>query len=132
MPLQRGRTTLYNVNYHMVWSVQHRRYVLIGAVGARLKELIQEIAEQKGFMIEALQVMSDHVDVLVSGHPKISASYMYKMLKGISGRKLLREFPALSTKLWRGHLWNPSTYVETIGQRAEGVVRSYIEDQRKA
>jgi len=57
---------------------------------------------------------------------------MYKMLKGISGRKLLREFPALSKKLWRGHLWNPSTYVETIGQSAEGVVRSYIDDQKKA
>jgi putative transposase len=132
MQLRHGRTTVYNVNYHIVWSVKYRRNVLLSSVGRRLQVLLKEIAAEKGFEIGALDVMPDHLHVFVSAHPKIAASYIYKMLKGISARKLLMEFPALSKKLWRGHLWNPSTYVETIGHISEEAVRRYIEDQKKA
>jgi putative transposase len=132
MGLRHGRTTVYNVNYHIVWSVEYRRNVLLGLLEKRLQVLLKEIAVEKGFEIGALDVMPDHLHVFVSAHPKIAASYIYKMLKGISARKLLMEFPALSKKLWRGHLWNPSTYVETIGHISEEAVRRYIEDQKKA
>jgi len=132
MQLHHGRTTVYNVNYHIVWSVKYRRAVLLGRVEKRLKTLLDEIAADKGFKIGTMDVMPDHVNVLVSAHPKISASYIYKMLKGISARKLLMEFSSLNRQLWRGHLWSPSTYVETIGHISEEAVRRYIEDQKKA
>ena len=132
MQLHHGRTTVYNVNYHIVWSVKYRRAVLLGRVEKRLKTLLDEIAADKGFKIGTMDVMPDHVHVFVSAHPKISASYIYKMLKGISARKLLMEFSSLNRQLWRGHLWSPSTYVETIGHISEEAVRRYIEDQKKA
>ncbi len=131
MSLIHGRTVVYNANYHIVWSVKYRREVLVGPIMDRLKTLLQEIANDKGFQINSLEVMPDHVHIFASAHPKISSSYIYKMLKGISGRKLLMEFPGLSKKLWRGHLWNPSTYVETVGHISEEAVRRYIEDQKK-
>jgi len=102
MNLIHGRTAVYNVNYHIVWSVKYRREVLVGLIGKRLKAILQEIAVDKGFQINTFEVMPDHVHVFASAHPKISASYIYKMLKGISGRKLLREFSDLSSKLWGG------------------------------
>ena len=37
------------------------------------------------------------------------------MIKGITARKLFLKFPQLKKKLWKGHLWNPSYYIETIG-----------------
>jgi putative transposase len=126
-----GRTTVYDVNYHIVWSVKYRRNVLAGRVEARLKKLLEEIAIEKGFAIGSMEVMPDHVHVFASAHPKFSPSYIYKMFKGISGRKLLMEFPSLKKSLWRGHLWNPSTYVETIGHISEESVKKYIEDQKK-
>jgi putative transposase len=49
--LVHGRTTLYNINYHLVWSVKYRREVLTGKIEARLKELLQWIAAEKGFNI---------------------------------------------------------------------------------
>jgi len=132
MELKHGRTTVYNVNYHIVWSVKYRRNVLVGIVEKRLKSLLQEISADKGFEIGIMDIMPDHVHVFVSAHPKIAASYIYKLLKGISARKLLMQFPSLSKKLWHGHLWNPSTYVETIGHISEDAIRRYIEDQKKA
>ena len=74
--------------------------------------------------------MEDHVHIFVSAHPKISPSYIVKMSKGISGRLLLREYPELRKKLWKGKLWNPSYYIETIGHISETTVKKYIEDQK--
>ena len=125
-----ARTVVYNATYHIVWTVKYRRKVLIDGVDTRLKELLYEIAQDKGFLIQTLEVMPDHVHVFASGHPKYSASYMYKMMKGISARRLLMEFPDLQTRLWKGHLWNPSTYIETVGQISEEAVTRYINDQK--
>jgi putative transposase len=131
MDLIHGRTVVYNVNYHIVWSVKYRRPVLTGRIAERLKLLLSEIADDKGFTIRTVEVMEDHVHLFVSAPPKLSPSYVYKMLKGISGRKLLMEFKGLTKQLWHGHLWNPSTYIETIGHISEETVRKYIEDQKK-
>lgn len=129
--LVHGRTVVYNVNYHIVWSTKYRRDVLTGDIEAALREVIVETAVEKGFIIKSMEVMPDHVHVFASAHPKIAPSYMIKMLKAVSGRKLLLAFPALRKTMYRGHLWNPSTYVETIGHTSEDAIRRYIEDQKK-
>ncbi|HVJ50588.1 transposase, partial [Desulfitobacterium sp.] len=39
---------------------------------------------------------NDHVHVFVSAHPKIAPSYIAKMLKGISGRRLFLKYPEIT------------------------------------
>ena len=53
------------------------------------------------------------------------------MMKGISERLLLKEFPEISKELWNGELWNSSYYVETIGSISEEAIRQYIQNQEK-
>jgi putative transposase len=128
--IKHARTCVYNVNYHIVWSVKFRRPVLEGNIESYLKELLVQISHEKSFEIQKMEVMPEHVHVFASAHPKISPSYMVKMLKGISGRKLLMRFPELKGRLWKGHLWNSSFYVETVGSVPEEAVRKYIEKQK--
>jgi putative transposase len=125
------RTTVYNIGYHIVWSVKYRCPVIKGPIEKALKQILFIIADEKGFIIKELEVMQDHVHVFVSAKPKISPSYIYKMLKGISSRRLFMEYPEIRNKLWDGHLWNPSTYVETIGHISEEAVKKYIQDQKR-
>lgn len=120
----------FHVNYHIVWCVKYRRKVLAGKVETRLKDLLHEIAKEKDFIIKSMEIMPDHVHIFASAHPKYAPSYLYKMLKGISARKLFLEFPELKTKLWKGRLWNSATYTETIGHISESTVAKYIEDQK--
>lgn len=130
--LQHGRTCVFNVNYHIVWSTKYRRKVLNSKIEKRLKEILNTVANNKGFEIAEIEVgEQDHVHVFVSAIPKISISYIAKMLKGISGRLLLKEFPEIEQKLWNGELWNPSYYVETIGCVSEEAIRKYIQNQEK-
>ncbi|WP_081413391.1 transposase [Aneurinibacillus terranovensis] len=40
-------------------------------------------------------------------------------------------FKQLKKRLWGGHLWNSSFYIETVGSISEDVIRKYIENQKK-
>ncbi|MFW5908995.1 MAG: IS200/IS605 family transposase [Desulfosalsimonas sp.] len=128
--LVHARTAVYNVNYHFVWCVKYRRKVLVGEIENRLKQIFHEIAKVKGFEIKSMEIMPDHVHIFAIAHPKIAPGYMYKMLKGISGRRLFIEFPEIKSKLWKGRLWNPVTYTQTVGHVSGETILRYIEDQK--
>ena len=125
-----ARTCVDNVNYHIVWSAKYRKPVLINGIDQTLKKLMTQIAKDKSFVIRAMEIMPDHVHVFVSAHPKISPSYIVKLLKGISGRLLLLYYPEPKQQLWKGNLWNSSYYLETVGSVSEEAIRTYIETQK--
>ena len=127
------RTSVCNINYHVVWSVKYRRKILSEDVELYLKELVQQIAADKGFTVHLFECgEGDHVHCFVSGPPKLSITDIVKYLKGITGRKLFEQFPEIREKLWKEQLWNHSYYVETIGSVSEENIRRYIENQTKA
>ena len=128
-----SRTCVYNINYHVVWSVKYRRKILNAEVEKYLKELVEQIAMDKGFIVNLFEVgEGDHIHCFVSAPPKLSITDIVKYLKGISGRKLFEQFPEIRQKLWKGQLWNNSYYVETIGSVSEENIRRYIEHQSKS
>lgn len=126
-----ARTCVYNINYHIVWCVKYRRKVLSEPIENRLYELVQAIANDKGFSVIKCKVgEGDHVHCFVSAPPHISITQIVKYLKGISGMALLKEFPDLRNQLWKGHLWNGSYFCETIGSTSEENSLKYIERQK--
>lgn len=127
------RTSVCNINYHVVWSVKYRRKVLTSEVESYMKELIQQIAKEKGFTVQLFECGEcDHVHCFVTAPPKLSVTTIVKYLKGITWRKLFEQFPDLRSKLWKGELWNHSYYCETIGSVSEENIRRYIEHQSKS
>lgn len=131
--LVHSRTCVYNINYHVVWSVKYRRKIITPEIEAYLKQLVQEIAQDKGFIVQMFEVgEGDHIHCFVSAPPKVSVSYIVKMLKGITGRKLFEQFPEIKQQLWKGELWNHSYYVESIGCISENIIKQYIAKQEKS
>lgn len=127
------RTSVCNINYHVVWSVKHRRKIITSEIEAYLKQVVQEIASDKGFTVHLFEAgEGDHIHCFVSAPPTLSISTMMKYLKGITGRKLFETYPEIRQKLWKGQLWNHSYYIETIGSVSEENIRRYIEHQTKA
>ena len=130
--LTHARTCVYNINYHIVWSVKYRRKVITPEIEAYMKELVQQIATDKGFLVDEFESGNgDHVHLFVSAPPKMSPTLIVQYLKGITGRKLYEKFPSLRDQLWKGELWNHSYYIETIGDVSSETIRKYIEHQSK-
>lgn len=128
-----SRTCVYNINYHVVWSVKYRKKIITPQIEQKLKQWANEIATEKGFTLHLFESgEGNHIHCFVSAPPKISVSYIIKMLKGILGRKLLYYYPEVKEKLWKGEIWNHSYYVETIGSVSEENIRKYILKQEKS
>lgn len=132
MEVKRGRGYVYAIEYHIVWCTKYRRRVLEHAVADDLVQELESVAKAKGFSIEAMEIMPDHVHLLVSATPQHSIPDMVKSMKGVSARNLFRVHgDALRSKLWGGHLWNPSYFVATVSDATEEQVRTYILNQKE-
>lgn len=133
--LTHGRTCVYNINYHIIWGTKYRNKVLNDKIEDELKQLLYQIAEEKGFTISHLEIgLDDHVHLLISAPPKLSVTTIVSCLKGTSAFRLFRKHPELKKFYWSKedrHLWSPSYYVETIGTTNQNAVAKYIDDQRK-
>ncbi|RRK10640.1 IS200/IS605 family transposase [Lactiplantibacillus garii] len=129
-----GRTSVFNLNYHIIWGTKYRNRVLKGNVEIVLKRILLEIASKYGFSIDYMEIgKDDHLHLLVSAPPKLSVTNIVRWLKGISAYRLFRECPELQTSYWKStnrHLWSPSYYVESIGTTNQQTVAKYIDDQR--
>ena len=125
-----ARTCVYNVNYHLVWTTKYRRKILTSEIDEYLQKLLKEIGKFKGFeVIQSKVGENDHIHVFVSAHPKVAPSYIVKMLKGISGRKLFVDFSEIKKQLWKNQLWNSSYFIESIGSTSQENIQKYIDQQ---
>lgn len=73
------------------------------------------------------EIQPDHIRLCVGIPPAIAVADAVKVLKGVTARRLLQQFPALKKRLWGGHLWSPSYYVGTAGNVSAETIRRYIE-----
>ena len=118
--------TRFDVKYHFVWTTKYRKPLLYGQVAIRLREVIREIC--RTYEIEILQghVSRDHVHILVSAPPNMSASKIMQYVKGKSSRKLLMEFRHLNKTFWGRHMWARGYFVATSGNVTDDVIQEYI------
>lgn len=121
------RNAVYQTAYHAVWIPKYRKKVLVKDVADRLRGVLHEIAQKKGFEILALEIQPDHVHLFYSAPPAIAPSLAIQWFKGISARTLFCEFPHLVKTLRKGHLWAPSFYVGTAGKVSAATIKRYIE-----
>lgn len=119
---------VYSCKYHVVWCPKYRRKVLTGPIETRLKELIQETCSTMNVEIIEMELMPDHVHLLLEVDPQFGIHKAVKQIKGHSSRILRQEFKELRTKL--PTLWTNSYFVSTVGGAPLEVIKQYIESQK--
>ena len=92
---------------------------------------VYDLAEEYKFQILAMEVMPDHIHLLVDCRPQFYISDMIKIMKGNIARQMFLAHPELKKELWGGHLWNPSYCAVTVSDRSREQVCSYIEGQKE-
>lgn len=83
---------IYDVKYHIVWITKYRKPVLMGKVALRTRELIRKVCQTNDVEILAGHVGNDHIHLLVSVPPHMSASKLVQYMKGNTSRKLQMEY----------------------------------------
>lgn len=127
--LTHGRGSVFSLKYHIVWCTKYRNPVLTDDVADSCKYFLQRAADECGAVVESMEVMPEHVHLLVDCTPCVSVSNMLRILKGNTARWLFMKHPEIKRSLYGEHLWNPSYCVVTVSERSENQVKYYIETQ---
>ena len=123
-----NNNVVYSCQYHVIWCPKYRRKVLIDGVDERLKSIIQDVATQTNSEVLEMEVMPDHVHLLLSVDPQFGVGTVVKRMKGVSSRILRQEYPWLKSRI--PSLWTNSYFVCTVGGATLEIVKQYIEDQK--
>ena len=128
MKYKSNRNVVYSCKYHVVFCPKYRRQVLVDGIDERLKEIIRGVAMDTRCELMEIEVMPDHVHLLVEVDPQFGIHRFVKLAKGRSSRLLRKEYPTLKSRL--PTLWTNSYFVSTVGGAPLAIVKQYIENQK--
>lgn len=130
MKYKYNNNVIYSCKYHVVFCPKYRRKVLVGDIETRLKTIIRHVCEEKYIDLIEMEVMPDHVHLLIEVDPQFGIHRAVKSIKGVSSRILRTEFKELTTRL--PSLWTNSYFVSSVGGAPLEAVKRYIESQERS
>lgn len=125
-----GRGYVYSLQYHIVWCTKYRKPVFVSGLEKETETYIRQTAADLQAKVIAMEVMPDHIHLLLDCKPQFMPSDAIKILKGNTARWLFLKHPELKSQLWGGHLWNPSYFIATVSDRSIDQIKNYIANQR--
>ena len=123
-----NNNVVYSCKYHVVWCPKYRRKVLIDGIDTQLKELLLAYAANISVDIMELEIMPDHVHMLLEVDPQFGIHKAIKALKGYTSKILREKYPSLKSRM--PSLWTNSYFVSTVGGASLDAVKQYIENQK--
>jgi putative transposase len=115
---------VYSCQYHVIFCPKYRRSVLVDGVEKRLKELILDKELEYGYEVQDMEVMPDHVHLILDVNPKKGIFTIVNHIKGYTSHELRKEFPTLKSRL--PTLWPQSKFISSVG----AVTLEDIEEQK--
>jgi putative transposase len=128
MEYKSNNNVVYSCKYHVVWTPKYRRPVLIHGVDVQLKKILHGVATERRAEIIEIEIMPDHVHLLVEVDPQYGVHRLIRQMKGRSSRLLRQEFEWLRSRL--PTLWSNSYFVSTVGGAPLSIIKQYIENQK--
>jgi putative transposase len=108
-----NRNVVFQCAFHVICPPKYRRAVLVPPVDERLKTIVAEVIGEQGAWLKALEILPDHVHLLVEIDPQFGVHRLVKALQGRSSHVLRQEFPQLRSRL--PTLWTNAYFVATTG-----------------
>jgi putative transposase len=123
-----NRNVIHLCRFHVVWCPKYRRSVLKPPVDRTLKAILKIVAQETHSKIIEMEVMPDHVHVLVECDPQFGIHRVVKRMKGRSSHELRKRYAWLRSRL--PTLWTNSYFCATVGSVSLEAVKQYIENQK--
>lgn len=130
MKYKSNRNVVYSCKYHVVWCPKYRRSVLVDKIDEKLREILTNVTSETKSEIIQMEIMPDHVHLLIVVDPQFGIHRLVKRMKGRSANILRKLFPSLRSKL--PTLWTNSYFVSTVGGAPLSVIKKYIENQKRS
>ena len=120
--------TKWKCQYHIVIVPKYRRKAIYGKLRKDIGVILRKLCEYKHVEIIEAHAMPDHIHMLLSIPPKLSAGDFMGYLKGKSALMMFDKHANLKYKFGNRHFWSEGYYVSTVGLN-EATVKKYIREQ---
>jgi putative transposase len=130
MELVSGAYIKYQLVYHLEW-VSKYRYKIFRKERYRYDydTILRIIAQRHHFEVLELDVMSDHVYMVVAVPPSISLSKALQLLKGGSSYEFFHLHPEFRLRYKTGHLLSPGKFCRSVGDVDLETTKNYVKEQ---
>lgn len=122
--------TVYECKYHVVWLPKYRYRVMTGDIRSCVNNTIRRLCDWKKLEILEMNVMPEHLHIILEIAPNRRVSEVIGFLKGKSALAIFKKFPVMRKKYWGMHYWSPGYCVSTIGYNEEDI-RNYVRWQQQ-
>jgi putative transposase len=114
-----------------VFAIKYRKKLLVNYINDDILQIMHEISQQKGFLIDTMQSDIDHLHILVDIPPTLSAFDVAHCLKQISTHRIYKKYkPELKKHFWKENtFWSDGYFVCSTGNASTETIRKYIETQ---
>lgn len=130
--IRTGRHVVFSLHAHLVFVTKYRRNVFNKNMLIFLKQTFNDICQNFEAELIEFEGEQDHVHLLIHYPPKLSLSKLVNSLKGVSSRLLRVAFKEhISKYYWKNVFWSPSYFVGSCGGASLGVIKKYIQNQKK-
>ena len=116
--------------WHLEFATKYR-YKMFRKLKQRnlLVACLRNVANNHRITIHELEVMPEHVHMLVTLPHNITDSKALMLLKGGSAYKFFKNHQKSLLRLPRRHLWSPGGCAITVGYNEFATVQNYIQNQ---
>ena len=123
--------SIYECKYHVVFCPKYRFRILKDEVAEYVRQRIYQLCSRKDDIeVLELNVMVDHVHIVMSIPPKYAVSSIIGYLKGKVAISVFQQYPHLGKRYWGRHFWSRGYCASTIGLDEEKI-RKYVKWQER-
>jgi putative transposase len=116
----------FNLTHHFVLATRFRRGVFDSTTGEALVNYWMTVAARRGFAVDQVTVLPDHVHLLVRITPKISVEQVALSLMNNGQYFVGKHFPRALVDAKIDQLWQPSGYVGTCGEFTTALLKAFL------
>jgi REP element-mobilizing transposase RayT len=116
----------FELNHHLVFATRYRRGVFGAALGKTLADYWLQVAEKRGFAIDQLTIVPDHVHLLVRLTPKMSIAACVMALLNNGQYYIGKHQPQALIEAGVDQLWQASAYAGTRGAYTTALIKHWL------
>lgn len=117
--------------YHLVFCPEYRYRILQDEIAEYCRKQIYHLVKWKEYLeILELNMLSDHIHMVISIAPKYSVSGVLGHIQGKLAIRLFVKYASIGKRYWERHLLSREYCVSTVGLNEEEI-RKYVKRQEK-
>jgi putative transposase len=116
----------FELNHHLVFATCQRKGVFTSHLGEALSDYWLRVAAMRGFAIDQISVVPDHVHLLVRIVPRMSIEDCALLLMNNGQHFIGTNYPRVLVDVNVNQLWEPSAYAGTCGELTTALLKAWL------